>query len=181
MPIKSAGVLLYRKRKRKFEVFLIHPGGPFWQSKDEGAWSIPKGTITSDEDALCAAKREFKEETGFDVEGEFRPLGAFRQPGGKIVTAFAVEGNCDPVRLVSNTFSMMWPPRSGKFADFPEVDRGGWFAQGAAEAKILRGQRPLLEKFFASMAPPGLNRASRPAKESFQTIPGLSQAQRRHR
>jgi predicted NUDIX family NTP pyrophosphohydrolase len=152
MPLQSAGVLLYRKRRRGREVFLVHPGGPFWRHKDLAAWTIPKGKIEPDEDPLTAARREFKEETGFDIEGDYRLLGTFRQPGGKLVTAFAVEGDYDPGKLVSNTFAVMWPPKSGNYADFPEIDRGGWFRRADAEAKILKGQKPLLDKFFGSVA-----------------------------
>ena len=148
MPVNSAGVLLFRKRKRGREVFLVHPGGPFWRNKDLGAWTIPKGTIEPGEDVLSAARREFREETGFVVEGDFRLLGTFRQPGGKLVTAFAVEGEFDPDTLVSNTFSAMWPPKSRKFAEFPEIDRGEWFARAVAERKILKGQKPMLDVFF---------------------------------
>jgi predicted NUDIX family NTP pyrophosphohydrolase len=148
MPIRSAGILLFRKRKRGRQVFLVHPGGPFWRYKDLGAWTIPKGMIEPEEDDLSAARREFREETGFDVDGDFRLLGTFRQPGGKLVTAFAVEGEFDPRTLVSNTFSAMWPPKSGKFAEFPEIDRGEWFARTEAERKILKGQKPMLDIFF---------------------------------
>jgi predicted NUDIX family NTP pyrophosphohydrolase len=148
MPVKSAGILLFRKRKRGREVFLVHPGGPFWRSKDLGAWTIPKGMIEPEEDLLSAARREFREETGFDVEGDFRLLGTFRQPGGKLVTAFAVEGEFDPDTLVSNTFFAIWPPKSGRLVEFPEIDRGEWFALAEAEAKILKGQKPILNVFF---------------------------------
>jgi predicted NUDIX family NTP pyrophosphohydrolase len=148
MPANSAGILLFRKRKRGREVFLVHPGGPFWRSKDLGAWTIPKGTIEPGEDVLSAARREFREETGFVAKGDFRLLGTFRQPGGKLVTAFAVEGEFDPDTLVSTTFSTLWPPKSGKFAEFPEIDRGEWFARAVAERKILKGQKPMLDVFF---------------------------------
>jgi predicted NUDIX family NTP pyrophosphohydrolase len=146
MPIRSAGILLHRKRISSTEVFLIHPGGPFWKNKDAGAWSIPKGIVGPEEDALIAARREFKEETGFEVDGTFKLLGTFRQPGGKLVTAYAVEGDCDAAALVSNTFSMEWPPRSGKLQFFPEADRGAWFDRTEAEMKILNGQRAILDK-----------------------------------
>lgn len=148
MPVQSAGILLYRKRKPLREVFLVHPGGPLWKNKDEGAWSIPKGVIDADEDPLLAAKREFREETGFDVEGDCQLLGTFRQPSGKLLTAFASEGDCDPGKLFSNTFGMVWPPGSGKLADFPEVDRGAWFSRTKAEMKILKGQRRILDALF---------------------------------
>jgi predicted NUDIX family NTP pyrophosphohydrolase len=148
MPPESAGILLFRKRRRACEVFLVHPGGPFWRNKDLAAWTIPKGKIEPGEDPLTAAKREFKEETGFDVDGDFRLLGGFRQPSGKQVTAYAVEGDCDPDKLVSNTFPCMWPPKSGKYANFPEIDRGEWFTRADAERKILKGQMPMLNVFF---------------------------------
>jgi len=144
----SAGVLMYRGAGERLEVFLVHPGGPFWARKDEGAWSIPKGLPDEGEDLLVAAQREFREETGFTAEGHFTPLGAFKQPGGKIVHAWAVEGDCDPSRLVSNLFEMEWPPKSGRRARFPEVDRAGWFHPREAEIKILRGQQPILSKLF---------------------------------
>jgi predicted NUDIX family NTP pyrophosphohydrolase len=150
MPVRSAGILLYRKHGRAIEVFLVHPGGPFWKNKDMGAWSIPKGLIGGNEDALVAAKREFQEETGFELDGDFRLLGTFRQPGGKHVIAYALEGDCDPAALVSNSFSMEWPPRSGKFWGFPEVDRGAWFGRADAGTKILKGQKPILDSLCPS-------------------------------
>lgn len=146
--IRSAGILLYR-RKQALEVFLVHPGGPFWHAKDLGAWSIPKGVISRDEDPLPAARREFSEETGMMPEGEARPLGAFRLYGGKQLQAWAVEGDFDPEKLVSNSFNLMWPPKGGKLQAFPEVDRGGWFAKDEALARITKGQKLMLEKFFA--------------------------------
>lgn len=142
---RSAGLLLYRNRPNGPEFFLVHPGGPFWQKKDEGAWSIPKGLYEQDESALDAAKREFREETGLAVDGEFVPLGEFKQPGGKIVSAWLVEAECDPRAVRSNQFSIEWPPRSGKMADFPEVDRADWFAPDEARSRILRGQQAILE------------------------------------
>jgi len=145
----SAGLLMYRGAGEGLEVFLARPGGPFWARKDEGAWSIPKGLPDKGEDLLAAAKREFHEETGFAAEGDFTPLGAFKQPGGKIVHAWAVEGDCDPSKLVSNLFEMEWPPKSGRRARFPEIDRAGWFGPREAQTKILRGQQPILAKFFA--------------------------------
>jgi predicted NUDIX family NTP pyrophosphohydrolase len=150
MPIRSAGILLYRNRGRAIEVFLIHPGGPFWKNKDAGAWSIPKGLIGCQEDPLVAARREFQEETGFELDGNFRPLGTFRQPGGKHVIAYALEGDCDPSAMVSNSFSIEWPPRSGKFREFPEADRGAWFGRAEAETKILKGQKPILDFLYRS-------------------------------
>jgi predicted NUDIX family NTP pyrophosphohydrolase len=152
----SPGLLMYRGAGEGIEVFLVHPGGPFWAKKDEGAWSIPKGIPNPGEDSLAAAKREFHEETGFTPEGDFRPLGAFKQPGGKIVHAWAFEGDCDPSKLASNLFEMEWPPKSGKRARFPEIDRAGWFGPSEASIKILPGQRPILLRFFSisGLAPP---------------------------
>jgi predicted NUDIX family NTP pyrophosphohydrolase len=145
---RSAGLLLYRHNTKGFEVFLVHPGGPFWRKKDDGAWTIPKGLIELDEEPLAAARREFHEETGFAPEGKFNELGTFKQPGGKLIAVWAVEGNCDPAKLASNEFEMEWPPRSGKRARFPEVDRGGWFSVDEARDKMLIGQRPMLEAFL---------------------------------
>lgn len=151
MAKKSAGILLYRNEKGMTEVFLVHPGGPFWQKKDQGAWSIPKGEFTSQEDALVAARREFQEETGQSIEGEFEPLTPVKQLGGKEVHAWAVEGNVDPSRLHSNSFSMEWPPRSGNMQRFPEVDRGAWFPFSMAEMKILKGQLDILKELEAKL------------------------------
>lgn len=146
MPKKtSAAILLYRRRPEP-EVFLVHPGGPFWAKKDLGAWSLPKGELDEGEDPLAAAQREFTEETGFPIEGELHPLKALRQPGGKTVVAFAVEGDCDPAALRSNTFTMEWPPKSGKRQEFPEVDRGAWFTIDEARQRILKGQEPFLDE-----------------------------------
>jgi predicted NUDIX family NTP pyrophosphohydrolase len=140
----SAGLLLYRFRDGILEVFLVHPGGPFWEKKDLGVWSIPKGEIDEGEDPLGAARREFEEETGFRPDGTFRALTPVRQRSGKIVHAWAVEGDCDPAAIRSNTFTLEWPPRSGRQQEIPEVDRGGWFAVDFAKEKILEGQRGLL-------------------------------------
>ncbi|RBP14107.1 putative NUDIX family NTP pyrophosphohydrolase [Roseiarcus fermentans] len=144
MPKTSAGILLFRSRPYGAEVLLVHPGGPYWARKDDGAWSIPKGEANPGEDLLDAARREFFEETGARVEGAFMDLGAHRQPGGKVVAAWALEGDFDPASLSSGPFTMEWPPRSGKTAEFPEVDRAEWFDLAAAERKILVGQRPIL-------------------------------------
>lgn len=151
MPAISAGVLLYRRRGLGTEVFLVHPGGPFWAKKDEGAWSVPKGLVDRDENELECARREFTEETGFDAggNGAEHDLGSFRQPSGKRLHIWAIEGDCDPARLQSNLFDLEWPPKSGRTAKFPEVDRGGWFARTAALLKIVSGQRAILEKFYA--------------------------------
>ena len=142
----SAGILLYRMQAGVLEVFLVHPGGPYWQKKDAGAWSIPKGELEEGADALAAAQREFQEETGAQVRGEFVPLTPLKQPSGKVVHAWAVEGDIDAASIKSNTFSIEWPPRSGKREEFPEVDRGEWFTIAAAKEKILQGQRGFLDK-----------------------------------
>lgn len=143
----SAGVLLYRRRKH-LEVFLIHPGGPFWAKKDLGAWTIPKGEILEGEEPLTAALREFNEETGFTIEGEMRALEPIRQSGGKTVLAWAVEGDCDPSQLRSNAFTMEWPPKSGRQREFPEADRAAWFSMDEAREKILHSQLPLLDQLL---------------------------------
>ena len=140
----SAGILLFRRAPAGVEVLLVHPGGPFWAKKDVGAWSIPKGLADEGEDLLAAAKREFLEETGMPVEGEFLDLGAHKQPGGKTVVAWACAGDFDPALLTSNSFSLEWPPRSGRTAQFPEVDRAAWFSIDEALEKIHRGQTPIL-------------------------------------
>ena len=149
MPKHSAGLLLYRRRRDGVEVFLVHPGGPYWARKDDGAWSIPKGELDADEEPLAAAIREFQEETGFVVDGPFTALPPVRQPGGKVVTAFAAEADVDPSALVSGTFRLEWPPRSGGFQDVPEVDRAAWFPLPQARTKLLRGQLPLLDHLSA--------------------------------
>lgn len=149
MAAKSAGILVYRGRAGEIEVLLVHPGGPFWTRRDSGAWSIPKGEYSNDEDAQAAARREFAEETGWRIEGELTPLGEIRQKVGKAVTAFAAEGDFDPVTLTSNSFEMEWPPKSGRVASLPEVDRAGWFSLAEAHQKIIEGQRPLLDRLEA--------------------------------
>jgi len=148
----SAGVLLYRRPDGVPEVFLVHPGGPFWAKKDLAAWSIPKGEFDPAEDPLVVARRELEEETGLRVEGEFRPLKPIRQAGGKIVHAFALEGDLDPSAIRSNTFEMEWPPRSGRRQVFPEVDRAAWFPIDVARGKIHKGQVALLDEFQAVLA-----------------------------
>jgi len=142
----SAGILLYRLSGDGLEVFLVHPGGPFWAKKDEGAWSVPKGLFEDDENPLEAAKREFREETGFDISGDFMALTPLKQPSGKVVHVWTVEGNIDAASIKSNMFSMEWPPRSGNQQEFPEVDRGGWFTIAQAQVKLLPGQRGFLDE-----------------------------------
>lgn len=151
MAIESAGLLLYRKRRR-LEVFLIHMGGPFWARKDVAAWSIPKGVIARNEDPLAAAIREFQEETGFSAAGDFLSLGSFQQNKSKNLTVWAVEGDCDPQKLTSTMFSMEWPPKSGKLQQFPEADRGGWFDRRTALEKIVKGQRPVVEALYERLS-----------------------------
>lgn len=148
MPKQSAGLLLFRRINSVLEVLLVHPGGPFWAKKDDGAWSIPKGEIAEGENPLQAAYREFEEEMGRaikdDSRGDSLPLTPVRQAGGKVVYAWAIENNFDVATLKSNTFSMEWPPRSGRHEEFPEVDRAEWFSLTEARQKILKGQEPLL-------------------------------------
>jgi len=139
MPKTSAGILLYRQGSAGLEVFLVHPGGPFWANKDDGAWSIPKGEFGPDEDPLAAARREFTEETGFVADGNFVPLAPITQPSGKVVYAWAVEGDSDPAQLQSNMFTF-------KGREFPEVDRAGWFSVAEARNKLLRGQLGFLDQ-----------------------------------
>ena len=141
----SAGLLLYRHRSSSYEVLLVHPGGPFWAKKDEAAWSIPKGLVEDGEDFFAAARREFAEETGFSPKGNFIELGMFRQPSGKVLHVWAVEGDFDPRSLRCNTFTLEWPPRSGRMKEFPEVDRAEWFALEEAAEKFTKGQKPLLQ------------------------------------
>lgn len=143
---KSAGFLMYRFRNGQVEVLLVHPGGPFWKKKDFGSWSIPKGEYTEGEDAFATAKRELFEETGFQAEGDFKELGQFRQPSGKMIIAWAFEGDCDANAARSNTFTMEWPPGSGQQAEFPEVDCAEWFSIDTAKSKILRGQLGFIDE-----------------------------------
>jgi len=149
--IESAGIILYRHRRDGVEIFLIHMGGPIWKGRDAGAWSIPKGIIGPREGPLTAAKREFQEETGYALEGEFKPLGRFRQNSGKYLSVWAVEGDCDPARMVSQSFSMIWPPKSGKRQQYPEADRGNWFEREAALVKVVKGQRAVIEHFYEAV------------------------------
>lgn len=142
----SAGILLYRKTKDSIEIFLVHPGGPFWKGKDKGAWSIPKGEFTEEEDPLSVAKREFNEETGQRIDGGFMELKPIQQKGGKMVYAWAVEGNADAENIVSNTFKQEWPYKSGKWITIPEVDKAGWFCVEEAKEKINAAQVEFVEE-----------------------------------
>jgi predicted NUDIX family NTP pyrophosphohydrolase len=156
MAKKSAGILIYRHRKKRLEVFLVHPGGPYWTNKDEGSWSIPKGEYEENEEPLLVARREFNEETGFDIEmvskrDVFIALHPLIQPSGKQVSAWATEGDCD-TKIISNLFSMEWPPNSGKIAEFPEVDRAEWFPIDASYRKIHKGQAGFLDQLCALLS-----------------------------
>ena len=146
MSKESAGLLVYRKRAAELEVLLVHPGGPFWQKKEAGAWSIPKGELEPGEDPLACARREFTEELGQAVEGEFLPLQPVKQKSGKLVRAWAIEGEVDSQNFRSNTFTMEWPPRSGRMQQFPEVDRAGYFSLSEAKVKINPAQAALIDE-----------------------------------
>jgi predicted NUDIX family NTP pyrophosphohydrolase len=146
----SAGVILYRRANERLEVLLAHPGGPYWRRKDAGAWSIPKGERRDGEEPLAAALREFEEETGIKLEGELErqlePLGEVKQAGGKIVHAWTIERDCDPTQIHSNTFSLEWPPKSGKIQEFPEIDRFEWFPIAEARQKLVKAQTAFLDR-----------------------------------
>lgn len=148
MAQRSAGLLIYRRIAGVFEFLLVHPGGPFWARKDEGAWSIPKGLVDDGEDEFQAARREAEEELGIAIDGDFQPVGSYKQPGGKIVIAWSVEGDLDAGAVKSNMFTMEWPPKSGLMREFPEVDKAGWFSLPEAGLKILKGQRAILDDFM---------------------------------
>jgi predicted NUDIX family NTP pyrophosphohydrolase len=152
MSLHSAGILLYRYRDDELEVFLVHPGGPFWANRDEGAWSIPKGLIEDNEACLEAAQRELKEETGFDVAGRFIELGQLRQPSKKIVHAWALGQDVDASKLNSNTFTLEWPGGSGLIREYPEVDKGAWFDLGQARTKMHKGQVGFLDRLLERLA-----------------------------
>ena len=148
----SAGILLYRRKSGAIEVLLIHPGGPFWRGREQGAWMIPKGGVEEGEDVAACALREFEEELGTRPEGTPRPLCRIRQAGGKWVEAFVLEGDLDPERIVSNEFQVEWPPRSGEYRSYPEVDRAAWFCLAEARAQILPSQTPILDALEAELA-----------------------------
>jgi predicted NUDIX family NTP pyrophosphohydrolase len=153
MAKRSAGLLMYRRRNSTLEVFLVHPGGPFWAKKDLGAWSIPKGEYAEGEDPLEAARREFTEETGFTAEGDFLDLGTIRQAGGKLVSVWAIEGDCDPSQLRSNTCTIEWPPRSGRQLEIPEVDRAAWFPIDEVRERILQSQTAVIDLLLSHIEP----------------------------
>jgi predicted NUDIX family NTP pyrophosphohydrolase len=150
----SAGLLMYRRTEGEFQVLLVHPGGPYFANKDAGAWTVPKGEPAEGEDPLAAARREFREETGVEVPpaAAMLPLGQVKQKGGKVVQAWAFEGDCDPSKCVSNTFRLEFPPRSGKMQEFPEVDRAAFFSIAEARTKINAAQVELLERLEAATA-----------------------------
>jgi predicted NUDIX family NTP pyrophosphohydrolase len=152
MSKRSAGVLLFRRVGGRLEVFLVHPGGPFWAKKDEGAWSIPKGEIDESESTEQAARREFFEETGVALSGNLQPLGAFRQASGKIVTAYASEADIDPAQIVSNKCVIEWPPKSGRSLEIPEIDRAAWFSPQDALIRVTKGQRSIIEALRVKLA-----------------------------
>ena len=152
MPKRSAGLLLFKRQAGELRVLLVHPGGPFWKKRDLGSWSLPKGEYAEGEDPRAVALREFEEETGIaPPAGELIGLSEVRQAGGKIVTAYALEGDIDAEKIVSNNFEMVWPPKSGRRQSFPEIDRAGWFDLAEARKKILDGQRPFLERLAAEI------------------------------
>jgi predicted NUDIX family NTP pyrophosphohydrolase len=183
MPKLSAGLVMYRIRGGQLQVLLVHPGGPFWAKKNLGAWSIPKGEVEPNEDGLSTAKREFEEETGIKPDGEMVSLGAARQKSGKIVTAWAFAGDCDPREIRSNYFSMEWPPRSGKQQQFPEIDRAEFFTLEAAKEKIVAGEYDLLQRLAAIqrdnipplMSPSGDTPLSKPDRVPMPTPKGRRQ------
>lgn len=148
----SAGLVMYRHRQARVEVLLVHPGGPFWASKDRGVWTIPKGEPETGEELLAAARREFAEETGFGSAGPFVELGSVTQAGGKVVTAWGFEGDCNPGELASNSCEIEWPPKTGKRISIPEVDRAGWFSVEAAREFLRAAQMPLLERLAVALA-----------------------------
>ena len=153
MPVRSAGLLLFRRSSAGLEVLVVHPGGPFWARKDLGAWSLPKGEYDDDEDPAVCARREFAEELGTaPPEGDLLDLGEVRLKSGKVVVAWAVEGDLDTAEIVSNSFETEWPPRSGRRQEFPEVDRAEWFGLDEAREKLVKGQRPALDALAAHLA-----------------------------
>ena len=151
MPRQSAGILLFRRTGGIVQFLLVHPGGPFWAKKDAGAWSIPKGLYEEPENAVDAARREFWEETGVTITADLVELGKFKQPGGKVISAWAAESDFDVAELRSNSFMLEWPPKSGRQTEFPEVDRAGWFSLAEAAAKITKGQLPILMKLATEL------------------------------
>jgi predicted NUDIX family NTP pyrophosphohydrolase len=175
MPKLSAGLLLYRRIHGHLEVLLVHPGGPLWTKKDAGAWSIPKGEVDPGEDELVAAKREFVEEVGEVPEGELLSLGTVQQKGGKVVRAWAVEGDCDTTAVTSNTFTMEWPPRSGKQREFPEIDRAEFFSLDEAREKINQAQAKFLSVLAELLSGGGSEQSDRDSEEPGRSSGGRPQ------
>jgi len=151
MAKQSAGIFLFRRKENQIEIFLVHPGGPFWLKKDLGAWTIPKGEIEAGEESLDVAIREFNEETGQTISGKFIPLEPVKQKGGKVITAWAVEGDADHEKIISNTFEMEWPPKSGNKKSFPEVDKAEWFSISAAKEKINPAQIAFIDELISKL------------------------------
>ncbi len=151
MSLHSGGVLLYRFRGDELQILLVHPGGPFWKKKDEGAWSIPKGQFEENESPLDAAKREFKEETGFDADGNFVDLGSIKQSSKKIIHAWALESDLDETKIVSNNFELEWPKNSGRMKEFPEIDKAGWFNIEQAKKKMQKGQLGFINRLMSKL------------------------------
>lgn len=149
----SAGLMMFRRRQGHLEVLLVHPGGPFYKNKDEGAWTFPRGEVEPGEDLEAAARREFQEETGHVAVGRLVPLGSIKQKSGKTVYAWAFEGDLDPATVKSNPFTMEWPPKSGKQTEFPEIDRAAFFDLASARLKIRPDELPLLQKLNESLVP----------------------------
>ncbi|HKH60519.1 MAG TPA: NUDIX domain-containing protein [Flavitalea sp.] len=148
---QSAGILLYRRKSNRIELFLVHPGGPFWQKKDQGAWTIPKGEFTDNEEALEAARREFEEETGVALSGNFIELTPVKQKAGKLIYAWALEGDVDASNIFSNSFKIEWPPKSGRYKEFPEVDKAEWFGKEQAKEKINPAQARLVDELLQKL------------------------------
>ena len=151
MSLHSGGILLYRFRGDEFQILLVHPGGPFWKRKDEGAWSIPKGLFEENESPLDAAKREFKEETGFEANGNFVDLGSLKQSSKKIVHIWALESDLDETKIVSNNFELEWPKNSGHMKEFPEIDKAGWFSIEQAKKKMQKGQLGFIDRLISKL------------------------------
>jgi predicted NUDIX family NTP pyrophosphohydrolase len=152
VPKMSAGILMFRKRGAALEVLPVHPGGPFWKNKDAGVWSIPKGEYAEDEEPLVAAKRELFEETGIEARGDLVPLGQIQQSSGKIVSGWAMEGDCSPEEIRSNTLAMEWPPKSGRMQQFPEIDRAEWFGVAEAKERMVKAQTAFLDRLVEQIA-----------------------------
>jgi predicted NUDIX family NTP pyrophosphohydrolase len=173
---QSAGILLYRVSGTAIEVLLAHPGGPFWRRRDDGSWTIPKGEVEPGEDTLIAARREFAEETGYRPSGDGLALGSIRQPGGKIVHVWAIEGDWKPSQLISDSFSLEWPPRSGRMQSFPEIDRAAWFSLVEARRKLLKGQAQFIGRLELELATSRCAKSVDVGKAATKKMPGLRRA-----